>query len=96
MHKILTGVNPYFLLPICQFICSISLLSDGHDIWPGKCPMTDIASAIHMYSTMVICRGGRYSSYIVVPQYYFEAITVSRKILLSGIITILILSRFAK
>ena len=44
----------------------------------------------------VVTRGGRYSGYIVIPQYYFEAITVSRKFLLSGIIVIPILSRFTK
>ena len=41
-------------------------------------------------------RGGRYSGYIVIPRYNFETITVSYKILLSGIIAISILSRFTE
>ena len=34
---------PYSLLAFCQFIYITLLLSDGHDIWPGKlkCPTTD-------------------------------------------------------
>ena len=41
-------------------------------------------------------RGGRYSGYIAIPRYYYEPITVSRKISLSGIIAISILSWFAE
>ena len=41
-------------------------------------------------------RGGRHSSYIVILRYYFEAITVSRKFLLSDIIMISIVSRLTE
>ena len=40
------------------------------------------------YEMALSVRGGRYSGYIVIPRYYFEAITVSHKILLSGIIAV--------
>ena len=41
-------------------------------------------------------KGGWYSGYIVIPQYYFEVITISCKIFLSSIIAISILSRFTE
>ena len=46
------------------------------------------------FSLCVTSKAWRFFSYIIIPQYYFEAITISRKLFLSGIIAILILSLF--
>ena len=74
---------------VCHSVCLCVLLSVCHYVYPLAC----------LCVCITLCegvRGGWYSGYIVILRYYFEAITVSDKILLSGIIAISILSQFTE
>ena len=85
--------------------CNVKILLDLHANYfrpsftlqrSGRNSLREVQVIFEYYKRFCVRygRGGRYSGYIVTSRYYFKAITVSRKVLLSDIIVISILSRF--